>query len=102
MTTAVLKTLCDQVRWCEPDTLEATVELALEIAREGREGRRIGTLFTLFVVPVVYTLVSRHHGATTTTPELAGSGAGGVPVAKPSPAGAQRSASEGEKAASIG
>jgi DNA integrity scanning protein DisA with diadenylate cyclase activity len=27
--------------------LEQTVELALEIAREGREGRRIGTLFTL-------------------------------------------------------
>jgi diadenylate cyclase len=27
--------------------LEAIVELALEIAREGREGRRIGTLFTL-------------------------------------------------------
>jgi len=26
--------------------LEPTIELAVEIAREGREGRRIGTLFT--------------------------------------------------------
>jgi DNA integrity scanning protein DisA with diadenylate cyclase activity len=47
MTIAVLKKLCGAVSWCEPDVLEATVELALEIAREGREGRRIGTLFTL-------------------------------------------------------
>lgn len=29
------------------DVVEATLELAIEIAREGREGRRIGTLFTL-------------------------------------------------------
>src|SRR5262245_55359948 len=27
--------------------LESLIELAVEIAREGREGRRIGTLFTL-------------------------------------------------------
>ncbi len=27
--------------------MEALLELAIEIAREGREGRRIGTLFTL-------------------------------------------------------
>jgi multidrug efflux pump len=27
-------------------------------------GMSVGTLFTLFVVPVVYTLVSRHHRAT--------------------------------------
>ena len=33
--------------WCEPEVFHATVELAIEIAREGREGRRIGTLFTL-------------------------------------------------------
>jgi len=39
--------LCRQVPWCAPRVLESTVELALEIAREGREGRRIGTLFTL-------------------------------------------------------
>jgi DNA integrity scanning protein DisA with diadenylate cyclase activity len=47
MTLAVLKTLCSAIPWCEPEILEQTVELALEIAREGREGRRIGTLFTL-------------------------------------------------------
>ena len=47
MTIAALKQLCRQVPWCAPCVLEPTVELALEIAREGREGRRIGTLFTL-------------------------------------------------------
>ena len=47
MTIAVLKKLCSAIPWCEPDILEQSVELALEIAREGREGRRIGTLFTL-------------------------------------------------------
>ena len=47
MTIAILKQLCDDVSWCEPAVLESTLELALEIAREGREGRRIGTLFTL-------------------------------------------------------
>jgi DNA integrity scanning protein DisA with diadenylate cyclase activity len=30
-----------------PEIVEPTLELATEIAREGREGRRIGTLFTL-------------------------------------------------------
>src|SRR5688572_17976682 len=47
MTIAALRTLCAVIPWCEPDVLESTLELALEIAREGREGRRIGTLFTL-------------------------------------------------------
>lgn len=47
MTIAAIKTLCGQIPWCEPAVLESTLELALEIAREGREGRRIGTLFTL-------------------------------------------------------
>src|SRR4026209_2398150 len=46
MTVAVLKTLCSQIPLCEPAVLESVLELALEIAREGREGRRIGTLFT--------------------------------------------------------
>lgn len=32
---------------CRRDVLQRLLELALEIAREGREGRRIGTLFTL-------------------------------------------------------
>jgi len=31
----------------DADVLEPLIELAVEIAREGREGRRIGTLFTL-------------------------------------------------------
>ena len=47
MTVAVVKQLCDQIAWCAPTVLEPTLELALEIAREGREGRRIGTIFTL-------------------------------------------------------
>lgn len=47
MTIGVLKKLCAAIPWCDSAVLEQTVELALEIAREGREGRRIGTLFTL-------------------------------------------------------
>jgi len=38
--------LC-QVTDYDPEVLETLIELAVEIAREGREGRRIGTLFTL-------------------------------------------------------
>lgn len=38
--------LC-QVTEYDADVLESLIELAVEIAREGREGRRIGTLFTL-------------------------------------------------------
>jgi diadenylate cyclase len=38
--------LC-QVTEYDADVLEPLIELAVEIAREGREGRRIGTLFTL-------------------------------------------------------
>ena len=38
--------LC-QVTEYDPDVLQALIELAVEIAREGREGRRVGTLFTL-------------------------------------------------------
>jgi len=34
------------VRRCDKKNFEPTLELAVEIAREGREGRRIGTLFT--------------------------------------------------------
>src|SRR5580765_7587704 len=37
--------LC-QVTQYDPAILESLIELAVEIAREGREGRRIGTLFT--------------------------------------------------------
>ena len=38
--------LC-QVTEYDPDALESRIELAVEIAGEGREGRRVGTLFTL-------------------------------------------------------
>jgi len=38
--------LC-QVTDHDPEVLDSLIELAVEIAREGREGRRIGTLFTL-------------------------------------------------------
>jgi diadenylate cyclase len=38
--------LC-QVSEYDPEVLDSLIELAVEIAREGREGRRIGTLFTL-------------------------------------------------------
>jgi DNA integrity scanning protein DisA with diadenylate cyclase activity len=47
MTSASVDKLCARIPWCKPAVLESTLELALEIAREGREGRRIGTLFTL-------------------------------------------------------
>jgi DNA integrity scanning protein DisA with diadenylate cyclase activity len=55
MTIAALKTLCSRIPWCEQAVLEPAVELALEIAREGREGRRIGTLFTLGEAEAVLT-----------------------------------------------
>ena len=38
--------LC-QVTEYDPEVLESLIGLAVEIAREGREGKRIGTLFTL-------------------------------------------------------
>lgn len=38
--------LC-QVAEYDSEVLQALIELAVEIAREGREGRRIGTIFTL-------------------------------------------------------
>ncbi len=38
--------ICALVRHCNRECLEPVIELAVEIAREGREGRRIGTLFT--------------------------------------------------------
>ena len=42
----MFKSICRRVRRCNKINLEPTLELAVEIAREGREGRRIGTLFT--------------------------------------------------------
>lgn len=31
-----------------PDVLESVIQLAIEIAREGREGRKVGTMFVVF------------------------------------------------------
>jgi DNA integrity scanning protein DisA with diadenylate cyclase activity len=42
----MFKSICQRVRRCDKKNFEPTIELAVEIAREGREGRRIGTLFT--------------------------------------------------------
>jgi len=38
--------LCEVSQY-DGSVLEPLIELAVEIAREGREGRRVGTLFTL-------------------------------------------------------
>lgn len=37
--------ICTEKRGINPETLKHTVILAVEIAREGREGRKIGTMF---------------------------------------------------------
>lgn len=39
--------VCSEKRGVNPETLKQTVILAVEIAREGREGRKIGTLFVV-------------------------------------------------------
>ena len=46
LVTAIFDAVRSEVSWCRKDVLERLLELAVEIAREGREGRRIGTLFT--------------------------------------------------------
>lgn len=43
----LLRELCRQQPTASRETFEAVVEIAVEIAREGREGRRIGTLFVV-------------------------------------------------------
>lgn len=39
--------LCNEKRNVDPGTLEEVLTLAVEIAREGREGRKVGTLFVV-------------------------------------------------------
>jgi len=39
--------ICSERRGINPNTLREVIILALEIAREGREGRRIGTMFVV-------------------------------------------------------
>jgi diadenylate cyclase len=46
-TTQVYEEICTQKREVDARVLEQTVSLAVEIAREGREGRKIGTLFVV-------------------------------------------------------
>jgi DNA integrity scanning protein DisA with diadenylate cyclase activity len=39
--------MCSEKRGINPETLKEVIILAVEIAREGREGRRIGTMFVV-------------------------------------------------------
>jgi DNA integrity scanning protein DisA with diadenylate cyclase activity len=43
----LFKDICSPERKVNPITLEQAIILAVEIAREGREGRKIGTLFVV-------------------------------------------------------
>ncbi len=45
--TQVFEEICSERREVDADVLKQTVSLAVEIAREGREGRKIGTLFVV-------------------------------------------------------
>jgi DNA integrity scanning protein DisA with diadenylate cyclase activity len=47
MTLPIFEKLSEQLPGVRREILEPTLQLAVEIAREGREGRRIGTIFTL-------------------------------------------------------
>src|SRR4051812_5811650 len=50
----VFDRVCTEKRGIPRDVLEPVLVLALEIAREGREGRKIGTLFVVGDVEAVY------------------------------------------------
>ncbi len=43
----MFEAICKMTTGCQPRVLEQTIQLAVEIAREGREGRKIGTIFVL-------------------------------------------------------
>ncbi|MFZ2445927.1 MAG: diadenylate cyclase [Syntrophobacteraceae bacterium] len=45
--------ICSEKRGINPNTLKEVIILAVEIAREGREGRRIGTMFVVSDAPEV-------------------------------------------------
>lgn len=49
----ILETIIRKSRTAGVDTIREVLELAVEIAREGREGRRIGTLFVIGDVEAV-------------------------------------------------
>lgn len=44
-TDGVLEAVCADRAGVEPDILEEVLKLAVELAREGREGRKVGTIF---------------------------------------------------------
>jgi diadenylate cyclase len=44
---AIFSNICCPKENCSVDVLEDTIQLAVEIAREGREGRKIGTIFVI-------------------------------------------------------
>ncbi|MDX1664385.1 MAG: diadenylate cyclase [Candidatus Promineifilaceae bacterium] len=44
---ALIKDICSDEIGVSPETLEAVIVLAVEIAREGREGRKVGTMFVV-------------------------------------------------------
>src|SRR5437660_12237176 len=44
---SLFEVICSELSTCPEEILEPLLELAIQIAREGREGRRIGTLFTI-------------------------------------------------------
>jgi DNA integrity scanning protein DisA with diadenylate cyclase activity len=43
----ILSDICSENRVVNPNILKEVITLALEIAREGRKGRRIGTMFAV-------------------------------------------------------
>lgn len=43
----IVDLVCSKAPWCRRETFKSTLALAVEVAREGREGRGVGALFTL-------------------------------------------------------
>lgn len=43
----ILADICNERRDMDPDTLRQVIFLAVELAREGREGRKVGTMFVV-------------------------------------------------------
>jgi DNA integrity scanning protein DisA with diadenylate cyclase activity len=39
--------VCAKAPWCRREVMESTLALACQLAREGREGRRVGAVFTV-------------------------------------------------------
>jgi len=44
---SIFHQICNRKHNCDAEVLEHAIQLAVEIAREGREGRKIGTLFVV-------------------------------------------------------